>query len=72
VKSGLGESRRSYGSFANRDLNLAATGRRFGRDPRLIAPEKDEQGPLGSRMFERDRHQGFDEPAEDDFPRHRL
>ena len=32
----------------------------------VVAVEKNEQAPLGAGMFERDRHQGFNEPIEHD------
>ena len=72
VKCGLGESRRNYGHLSNSDLDSAVAGGGFRRDPRLAAPQKDEQATLGARMLYRDPHEGLDELAEFDLARHRL
>src|SRR6266404_3529880 len=54
------------------DLNLAAAGRRFRRDPWLLAGKQDEQATLGPGMLDRDPQQRLDELAEFDLARHRL
>src|ERR1700682_300920 len=58
--------------MAKRDLNLAAAGRRFRRDPWLVAGEQDKQATLGPGMFDRDPQQRLDELAEFDLARYRL
>src|SRR6266403_1453165 len=54
------------------DLNLAAAGRRFRRDPWLLAGKQDEQATLGPGMLDRDPQQRLDELAEFDLARQRL
>jgi hypothetical protein len=39
---------------------------------RRLALHENEQTPLGACMFERYRHQGFDEPVEEDLAGYRL
>jgi hypothetical protein len=46
------------------DRLLVGSGRRL--DMRRIALHEDEQAALGAGMFERDRHQGFDQSIEND------
>src|SRR5882672_12671211 len=54
------------------DLNLAAAGRRFRRDPWLLAGKQDEQAALGPGMLDRDPQQRLDKLAEFDLARYRL
>jgi hypothetical protein len=58
--------------LAQRDLNLAAAGRRFCRDPWLVGGEQDEQTALGAGMFDRDPQQRLYEFTENDLAGHRL
>src|ERR1700688_1623042 len=51
---------------------MTAAGRRFRRDPGLIAREQDEQATLGAGMLDRDPQQRLDELTENDLARHRL
>src|SRR5882672_12364041 len=72
MEHGFGKLGRRRGRLAQRDLNLAAAGRRFRRDPWLVALEQDEQATLGAGMFDRDPQQRLDELTEDDLTGHRL
>src|SRR5882757_5645656 len=71
MQYGFGKLSR-HGRLTQRDLNLAAAGRRFRRDPWLVVREQDEQAALGAGMLDRDPQQRLDELTEDDLTGHRL
>jgi hypothetical protein len=73
MKCGFGKLGRQYRHLAQRDLDLAAVGGRFRRDPRLVSltREQDQQTTLGAGMFDHDPQQRFDKVAEDDLAGHR-
>ena len=54
------------------NIDQAATGRRFRRDPWLVARKQNEHATLGTGMLDRDPHEPLDELVEDDLARHRL
>jgi len=72
MQHGFRKLGRRYDRLAQRDLNLAAAGRRF--PPRSVArrPGKDEQATLGAGMLDGDPQQRLDELTEDDLAGHRL
>src|SRR5258708_14913968 len=51
---------------------MAGAGRRFRRDPWLVARKQDEQATLGAGMLDRDPQQRLDELTEDDLAGPRL
>jgi len=65
MKRGLGQVRWCDGCLSNGDLDSALAGRGLRLDLLLIAPEKDEQTPLGSCMLNRKSHELFDQLGEE-------
>src|SRR6267142_1127621 len=65
MKHGLGQVRWRDGCLSNGDLDSALAGRGLRLDLLLIAPEKDEQTPLGSCMLNRKSHELFDQLGEE-------
>ena len=65
VEHGLGKVRRRDGCVSNDNLDraLARGGLRF--DPRLAAPNQDEQTPLGPCVLHRDSHERLDQLGKD-------
>ena len=55
-----------------RDLKPAAAGRCLRLDPRLVAPEKDEQTALGSDMLNRESHELLNQLVENNLARECL
>src|SRR5437588_9521690 len=51
---------------------MTAAGRRFRRDPWLVAREQNEQATLGAGVLDRDPQERLDELTEDDLAGHRL
>ena len=66
VEEGFGQLGRCHRFLSERDLDRLPVGPGLRFDPRRVAPEEDEQAALGAGLFERERHQGLDEPVEDD------
>src|SRR6266436_1726403 len=64
MKRGLGEIRCRDGCLSHGDLDPAVAGGGLRLDPRLVAPEEDEQTPLGSCMLHRDSHELLDQLVE--------
>src|SRR5271154_3568322 len=69
---GFGDRSRSYGLLSDGDHDRLLVGCRLRLDMRRIALHEDEQAALGAGMFERDRHQGFDQPVEKDLAGYSL
>src|SRR4051794_10717257 len=72
MKRGLGEIRSRDGCLSHSDVGHAVAGCVVRLDLRLVTPEKDEQTPLGARMFHRYSHQRLDQGGEDNLARECL
>ena len=66
MEKGLGHVGRRHSLLSDCDLDRLLVGSGLGLDPRRVALQENEQAPLRAGMFERDRHQDFDEPVEND------
>ena len=72
LKRGFGEIKWCDDCLSNGDLDPAVAGGGLRLDPRLIAPQKDEQTPLGPCMLHRDSHELLDQLAKDNLARECL
>ena len=72
MEHGFGKLGGRHGCLSLRDLKPAAAGRRLRLDPRLVAPEKDEQTALGSDMLNRDSHELLNQLVENNLARECL
>ena len=65
MQRGLREVRRRHGCLSNRNLDPARAGGGLRFDPRLAAPNQDQQAPLGPGILHRDSHQLLDQLGKD-------